>query len=208
MSHPSFRSLDALASSLPFHLDDVDSANAAYMRWHRTQDAEERRVILVWTYCFIRRYFLVKFVQETSYSAADLDDLIDRTFRKVERAESQIKQPSRYASWLSVVCKNTFRNYLRRRKSTVSLQEEQAPTLVGEEPKSYSDVGYAHLALHRAIDRLPSYLRVCMRLRFIEGLSYPEIAERTDHPLPRIRAYIYKGIRRLRDDEDLLSYFE
>jgi len=208
MPHSSFESLDAVAASLPFHVDDVHAVNDTYCRWRTARKPTDQRVVQLWTYCFIRRYFLVKFVHETTYRASDLDELIDKTFRKVERSESQVKEPSRYASWVSVVCKNTFRNYLRRRRHAVSLEETSMPPLVAEMPTSYHDVGFAHQALDRAISRLPNYLQACVRLRFLEGLSYQEISDRTDQPLPNIRAYIYKAIRRLRDDDELLSYFE
>lgn len=208
MSHSSFDSLDALASSLPFHVDDVASANETYTRWRARHEPNDRDVVQLWTYCFIRRYFLVKFVQESSYGSADLDELIDKTFRKVEGSESKVRYPSRYASWVSVVCKNTFRNYLRDRRHSVSLDDRASTLLVGEMPATYNDVGLVHQALVRAIDRLPAYLRPCVRLRFLDGLSYREISDRTGHPLPRIRAYVYKAIQRLRDDDELLAYFE
>lgn len=204
----SFKSLDELASSLPFHVDDTAAVNEAYSRWRAHRDPADRRAVRIWTYCFVRRYFMVKFVRESGYAASDMDDLIEKAFRKVERAEAQVRHPSRYASWVSVVCKNTFRNYLERRRRWISLDEEATPHLVAEWPTVYHDVGLAHQALVRAIDRLPAYLRACVRLRFIEGLSYKEIAARTGRPLPSIRAYIYKAVRRLRDDEELLDYFE
>lgn len=207
MPHP-FESLDALAASLPFHVDDVASINETYARWRRARDPADHHVVQLWTYCFIRRYFLVKFVQETAYGAADLDELIDKTFLKVERSETQVRRPGRYASWVSVVCKNTFRNYIRRRRKSLSIEDGSAPPLVSEVPPVYNDVGLAHQALLRAIERLPPYLRTCARLRFLDGLSYQEISERTEYPLPRIRAYVYKAVKRLREDEVLLAYFE
>lgn len=208
MSRSAFESLDALAASLPFHLDDIASANEAFVRWRESGSDTDRRVVQLWTYCFIRRYFLVKFVQETAYSPADLDALIDTTFRKVERSASGIKKPSRYASWVSVVCKNTFLNYLRGRRRAVSLDEAGAPQLAGEPPGVYHDISIAREAVLRAIDRLPPYLQECVRCRFIEGLTYEEIAQRTGYPLPRIRSYINKAVKRFREDEELLAFFD
>lgn len=208
MSNSSFESLDALAASLPFHVDDVSAVNATYSRWRSDRDPSDQHVVQLWTYCFIRRYFLVKFVQESAYSVADLDLLIDKTFRKVERSEDQVKEPRRYASWVSVVCKNTYRNYLRRRRPAVSLDEPSMPLLVAEGPVVYQDAGMARQAVLSAIDRLPPYLQTCVRLRFLEGLSYNEIADRTDQPPPSIRAYIYKALQRLREDEELIQHFQ
>ena len=206
MPKNAFESLDALASRLPFHIDDMESANAAFMRWHESGSPSDRRVVQLWTYCFIRRYYLVKFLQESTYGAADLDELIAKTFEKAERAFDEISRPSRYASWVSVVCKNTYLNYRRSRKPSFSIDEEGSPPLVAETPGAYDDVGLAREAVLRAIDRLPDYLRECVRLRFIDGLSYTEIGERTGHPLPRIRSYINKAMGKFRSDEELLVY--
>ena len=203
-----FEALDALSSRLPFHVDDTRAANEAYVQWRSSGSEADRRIVQIWTYCFILRYFLVKFMQDSSYGGADLDELIDRTFRKVEEASQEIKRPSRYTSWVSVICKNNYINYLRSRKQSVSLDEEGSPQLVAEMPAVYDDVGLARDAVRRAIDRLPNYLQECVHLRFLEGLSYEEISERTGHPLPRIRSYVNKALIRFRADEELLAYLE
>lgn len=206
MAKTAFESLDALASRLPFHIDDMESANAAFKRWLESGSESDHRVVQLWTYCFIRRYYLVKFLQDSSYGASDFDELIAKTFKKAERASNEISRPTRYASWVSVVCKNTYLNYLRSRKPTFSIDEEGVPPLIAETPGVYDDVGLAREAILRAIDRLPDYLQECVRLRFIEGLSYAEIGERTGHPLPRIRSYINKAMAKFRSDDELLTY--
>ncbi len=203
-----FEALDALSSRLPFHIDDMSAANDVFVRWRSDGAEADRRIVQLWTYCFIRRYYTVKFLQEASYGAADLDELIDKTFQKVEESSTEIKRPSRYTSWVSVICKNNYLNYLRSRKPSLSIEEEGTPQLVAERPAVYDDVGLARDAVQRAIDRLPDYLQECVRLRFIEGLSYSEISERTGHPLPRIRSYVNKAMGRFRSDEQLLAYLE
>ena len=206
MSTSSFESLDALASKLPFHLDDVDAVNDCFVRWFKTPSDEDRIVIDLWTYCFIRRYFLIKVVQESTMGPTDFDELVDRTFLKIEASVGRVKRPAHYANWVSVVCKNTFLNYLRDRRLAVSLYENPESQVAAEPARPYRDVGYTRLAVHRAIDRLPRYLRECVRLRFIEGLTYEEISERTGFPLPRIRSYINKAMKRFREDDRLLAY--
>src|SRR5690606_5097464 len=93
-----FEALDALASRLPFHLEDTDAANAAFVRWRSSGSDADRRIVQLWTYCFIRRYYTVKFVQDSGSGAADLDELIDKTFLKAEESSSEIKTPDRYTA--------------------------------------------------------------------------------------------------------------
>jgi RNA polymerase sigma factor (sigma-70 family) len=206
MSTSSFESLEALVARLPFHLDDTGSINTCYARWFDSPSKRDRLTIDLWTYCFIRRYFLIKFVQESTVGPADFEELVDRTFRKVEQSAGQIKRPERYASWVSVVCKNTFLNYLRDFRRAVSLDADRSPQLVAETPQPFSDVGIVRQAVQEAIGRLPDYLQECVRLRFIEGLSYAEINDRTGYPLPRIRSYINKAMKRFREDSLLIAY--
>ena len=66
-------SFDAVARHLPFHLNETGRANEAFLRWQTENDLAARRIVDLWTYCFIRRYFAVKFVQNPAYRAADLD---------------------------------------------------------------------------------------------------------------------------------------
>ncbi len=208
MPYSSFESLDELVAALPFRLDDISAINATYLRWHASRNAHEREVIQLWTYCFIRRYFLVKFVQEASWSAVDLDAIIETAFRKTETRETQIREPSRYASWVSVVCKNTFRNYLRSKRHQIPLEHAPSLSLAAEPPVAYNEPGTRQRALARAIDKLPPHLRSCVRLRFLSGLSYAEIAQRTGRPVATIRAFIYKAIKRLREDAEFRKNFE
>lgn len=208
MSSSSLESLEALAARLPFHLDDTAAVNTCYARWFDSPSKNDRLTIDLWTYCFVRRYFLVKLAQESAVGPAEFEELVDRTFRKVEHAAGQIKRPERYASWVSVVCKNTFLNHLRDHRRAVPLDAGQGPQLVAETPQRFNDVGFARQAIHEAIDRLPDYLQECVRLRFIDGLTYREINERTGHPLPRIRSYVNKAMKRFREDAVLLEYLK
>lgn len=206
MSASSFETLDALIAKLPFHVDDVEAVNDCYVRWLRAPTKKDRYIIDLWTYCFTRRYFLMKVVAESAMGPAEFDEMVDRTFLKIEASVGRIKRPGRYANWVSVVCKNTFLNHLRDRKHAVPLDESPALSIAAEPTRVYGEVGHMRVAVHRAIDRLPKYLRDCVRLRFIDGLSYEEISARTGYPLPRIRSYINKAMKRFRDDDRLLAY--
>ena len=206
MSASSFETLDGLIAKLPFHLDDVDSVNACFARWSQSPTDDDRYLIDLWTYCFIRRYFLIKLVQESSMGAADFDELVDRTFLKIESSLRRLKRPDHYGNWVSVICKNTFLNYLRDRRHAVSLEDRPITPVAAEPAHEYTDAGHARMVVHRAIDRLPNYLQECVRLRFVEGLNYDEISARTGFPLPRIRSYINKAVKRFRDDDRLRAY--
>ena len=202
------KSLDALASRLPFHLDDTNRVNEAYCAYMNDAHPDSAYLVDLWTYCYIRRYYLIKFISEAAFRVVELDQVVERTYRKVEKSRYQLEQDDHYAQWVSVICKNTYVNFVTRRKFVTTLDEreegpEQAPVVDISE-----DVGAPYLALSRAIDRLPVFLRSFARLRFVEDLSYEEISRLTGKSVPVTRAYVYKICRRFRRDEGLKAFKE
>lgn len=204
MASNALDSLDALCSTLPFHLNDVEQVNRVYACWHARGCTGREPTVDLWTYCFIRRYFLVKFMHEEGYPASDLDQVVDQAFHRVECYRWHLRDPRRYAHWVSVVCKNTFLNYVRahRFRYVLPLDEGLLPAPEGE---AMGDVGLVAQALHGAIARLPEYLQEVARLRFVEDCSYEEIARRTGRPAASTRTYISKVLARFRKDARLLA---
>ena len=178
----------------------------AFRRWRQSGDPEAKYWIDLWSYCFIRRYFTVKFVGLLGGEAADLDAVMEEAYRRVQAYTGTVKDESRYAQWVSVVCKRTFLNYLRRRPSHVSLDEEQVARLRVE--ASGCDPMMVLAGVNQAIDRLPPFLQEVARLRFIKGFSYEEIQQATGMPLPSIRTYVYKVLVKFRSDGQLLAFLE
>lgn len=202
MSLPSLpKSLRALAARLPFGLDETERAGAAFRAW--CEEGTGRRIVDLWTYCFVHRYFLAKFAVCPTHPAADLDELIDRAYRKIEQGREGVEQPRRYPHWVSVVCKNTYLNYLRRVRATESLDAEGSPMPVADTPVVGGDLGLARKVVEAAIERLPAYLQPVARMRFLEECSYEEISEKTDTAVPTARSYADRARRHLRKDADV-----
>jgi len=99
----------------------------SFRQWQTQADDEAGYHVDLWTYCFIRRYFLVKFAREAYGGPADLEALIEKAYRKVQSRRHTVADTARYASWVSVVCKNTFLNYLRGRRLFCELSEATEP---------------------------------------------------------------------------------
>ncbi len=205
MTSSSFAHLDRLVSHLPFPLNATDEVNAAFERWQAHQSKQDEMAVALWTYCFVMRYFLVKSVYGSIQSAADVDALVAKVYRKIEQNRESIEEASRYANWVSVICKNTFLNYVQRRPVEQSIQDDNGPVLAAETKGILHDAGFVMEALDEAIDRLPSYLQETARLYFLQGSSYAEISKAIDKPVPTVRAYRHKIVQRFRKDERLLS---
>jgi len=206
MPDPTSR-LRTVLDRLPFPVDDTDAANDVFRRWTHQQDADAERLVDMWTYCYVCRYFLAKSTSGAFDSAAAPDQLITRTFEKVQEKRDGVRDPDRYANWVSVVCKNTFLNHTRRDRSSDSINEERGPTLRAEETR-LPEVGFVREAFSEAIDQLPDYLQEPARLYFLEDREFEEISEEIGKAVPTVRTYKHKAVKQLREDERLREYVD
>jgi RNA polymerase sigma factor (sigma-70 family) len=201
------RALDEVAAYLPFHVDDLGAANAVYQRWRETGSPDDLELVELWTYCYTRRYFVVKFLRDSAYSSTHLDLLVGKTFSRVRDNLDGVKQPERFASWVSVICKNTFINFLRRYREHAPLDESR--TAAPRRPEhSEHDRLAARRAVERAIERLPPSLQKVARLRFLEDRPYDYIVEATGRPAASVRSYVNKAAVRLREDPALRALLQ
>ncbi|MDE2997126.1 MAG: sigma-70 family RNA polymerase sigma factor [Bacteroidota bacterium] len=205
-------SLDSLAARLPFAIDESDRVNEAFAAYmtapvRAPRKREHRKTVDLWTYCYVRRYFLIKFMKESRFRASELDLVVERTFRKVEEARGRIEHHNRYAQWVSVVCRNTFINFVTRRQPVTGLEVHHDEAIDTGSPMDL-DVNAAalHAALQRAIGELPNYLQATARMRFVENLSNEEIGRIVGKRSPTVRSYVHKINKRFRADGELCAW--
>jgi RNA polymerase sigma factor (sigma-70 family) len=200
--------LRTVIDRLPFAVDDTDAANDAFRRWMEGEDPDAKRLVDLWTYCYVCRYFLSKSTRGIFDNTSDADELTTRAYRKVQDNREGVRNPSRYASWVSVVCKNTLLNYTRRNQFSESIDEKEGLTLTSDESPLVADIGFVREAFDEAIERLPQYLREPARLYFLEDQGFEQISESIGKPVATVRTYKHKAVKQLRTDERLREYVE
>ncbi len=158
----------------------------------------------LYVYLYAKRYFLTKFITNRDLPPTEYDLLVSQAFERVQSSVSTVEKAERFAPWLSVVCVNLFRNYLRRRRKVSSLEDAATDRLEGDTiDLSSLDKGAVKITLLAAIVRLPDYLREIARLRLIENRSYEQIAETTGRDKGTLRSYVNKAVSQLRTDDGL-----
>ena len=193
--------IESVAAVLPFDLEDYERVNRMFAVSAVVAVAPGHPDIDVWTYCFVSRYFALKFVRSRRSSSADLDRLIDQVFVRIRRGSTGVRVPARYTSWVNTVCRNAYLTYLRSYKLE---RLEDPDNIVSESQSSETyDAGLVTDALLGAIDELPAFLQAVARLRFVLGLSYAEINIRTGQPVANLRSYANKALRQLRNNPRL-----
>jgi RNA polymerase sigma-70 factor (ECF subfamily) len=103
--------------------------------------------------------------------------------------------------WIMLIARSRAIDHLRRR-----IPEPVDPTAPGaaavrheEDPESSPDALIERWRMAILVARLPDEEARMLRMRFHEGLSQAEIAERTGIPLGTVKTYMVRGLRRLRD---------
>ncbi|MBX2821225.1 MAG: sigma-70 family RNA polymerase sigma factor [Rhodothermaceae bacterium] len=207
-SSTALNKLEKLLSRLPFHLDDIKEANARYEIWKKTGKVEDRKIIDLWTYCFVWRGLLVKFGSHSKANSSDFDMVVAEVYERVVERRHTLRKQNKYASWVSVICRNIFINYIRKQKVSIPFDETIASGIVAEPDDVHSDTTVLIQVLEEAIRRLPAYLQDIAVLRILENRSYEEISLRTGKRIQIVRTYMNKAKRRLRNDDALLLFIK
>lgn len=203
-SSSSISAIEALSRRLPFPLSDTAQLNRVFCRWHARQQRADLRVVELWTYCYVRRYFTIKYVQYGMDRVSDVDALVEKAFSRVQQGREHIDEKMRYASWVSVVCRNAYLNYVRQRRVMVMLEDERYEDMT-QRPEEALDAEVAYKAVCQAIERLPVFLQEVARLRLLDEMSYGEISDATGKAMSIVRSYVSKAYAKLREDPVLLA---
>jgi hypothetical protein len=205
------RSLDEVAASLPFEVDDYEAANEAFARWHARRSPADREIVEVWVYCYVRRYFIVKFLRNTHLDPSGMERPIGEVYRRVCTSLETISDPTRFAGYVSVACLNAFLNSARRearwqRRLVTSDAPPEIPVV--EDPGSVHDTALLRHAFERAIARLPDSLRDIAHRRLLGQETYEALEASTGHSRATLRSYVNKAMGRLREDPLLRSLLD
>ena len=121
-----------------------------------------------------------------------VEDLVQDVFLTAWRRLDDLRDPAAFGGWIAMIARNRATDFHRRRQDFVELPENL------ESPGTASGEADANLAL-AAIRSLPDAYRETLILRLVEGLSGPEIAERTGLTPGSVRVNLHRGMKMLRE---------
>ncbi|MFO0600751.1 MAG: sigma-70 family RNA polymerase sigma factor [Myxococcaceae bacterium] len=125
--------------------------------------------------------------------AADAADLVQDVFLTVFQKLTQLEDDQAFPAWLSQLARSRVARHLRDRKPTDELTDD-AP--VAAPDRSSSPDAKKVLA---AIHALPEAYAETLAMRLIEGMTGPEIAERTGLTPGSVRVNLHRGMAQLRE---------
>jgi RNA polymerase sigma-70 factor (ECF subfamily) len=140
--------------------------------------------------------------------AAAAEDLVQETFLAAAESLKTFEGRSSTYTWLYGILLNKFRRWLRRKQATaISLQ-----TMAGDEdhrgseeileadypgPPETAERTEAIEQVRSAIGALTADHRSVITLRYIEGMSYEEIAHVLDCPIGTVKSRIHYALQKM-----------
>ena len=133
-------------------------------------------------------------------SAMDVEDLAQEVFLRAYQAFGRLRPDSNHRAWLYKIATNCAYTKLRQikdRRDGVLALEHSAPEV--EPAGDYSRLSESmERRVHILVNGLPAKQKVCVTLRYLQDMDYPEIAQVLGCSQESARANVYQAIRRLR----------
>jgi len=137
------------------------------------------------------------------YGAAE--DVSQDAFLAAYRSLPKLQDPSRFGPWLREITSRTAANWLRKHgkrienetplpyRRTVSIEE------AAESPEGVMARGERYAQVQAAVDELPDHYRLPVVLRYLQELSYDEIAQFTGASRDEVRGLLQRAGKILRE---------
>ncbi len=123
---------------------------------------------------------------------ADADDLTQDVFETAIRRLSALREAAAFPGWLVAIARRAAFDAHRRPVARTGVEGDAVAEAAGPDTRADAERALA------AIRALPEAYRETLMLRLVEGLSGPEIAERTGLTAGSVRVNLHRGMTLLR----------
>ena len=120
----------------------------------------------------------------------EVDDLVQDVFMTALRKIDTLRDAASFGPWVAMIARNRAMDFHRRSRETTEVTEAVAQTRAEQREA---------VEVLNLIRQLPEAYREPMILRFVEGMTGPEIAERTGLAPASVRVNIHRGMKILRE---------
>jgi RNA polymerase sigma-70 factor (ECF subfamily) len=118
----------------------------------------------------------------------DGEDAVQRTFLQCYLGAASYRPDWAVSTWLYRIVTNVCVDELRRRASRTAREEARAPAVA-----HHSDSVEGRLDVSRALARVPREARVLLALRYVDGLSYGELARVRGISVNTVKSQLARG---------------
>ena len=138
----------------------------------------------------------------------DAEDVAQDSFVRAFRSLDRLKEPTAFLGWLLKIANNTATDYLRSRKSTVSLDalgDSVAGAPVGRpavtQPVHQEDMERSEEIeqILEALSTLPDRYREVITLKYLLGMDGQTMARHLGEPEGTVRNRAFRALEKLRE---------
>lgn len=138
--------------------------------------------------------------------SAQAKDIMQEAFIKAFVNISKFDAQYTFGQWIHTIARNLFIDHTRRRRSEQQEVDTDTPCTMPN-PEQTVINKQNNSELEAAIKRLPTHYRTIFELRYLQDLSYEEIAEKLAIPMGTVKTQIYRARERFMKETGL-SRFE
>ena len=139
-------------------------------------------------------------------SREDADDLTQEIFIRAYQQLQRFDQSKKYFTWLYTVGINLIRNHLKKNARNVShlavadhaLRQQSQGNEGNERGEGDALSDDRMIKLEKIIQTLPVDLREAIILKFIQDLTFEELANVTGDSVSAVKMRIYRGLEKMR----------
>jgi RNA polymerase sigma-70 factor (ECF subfamily) len=142
---------------------------------------------------YVRYARMVHAILLARVPAGDAEDLVQDVFLSAMRQLRGLRTAGAFRGWLGAIARNRAMDYFRDARRRSDLDE----TVERRQP-AYP-AGQDALIVMDLIRKLPDAYRETLTMRLVEGMTGPEIAERTGLAPESVRVNLCRGMKLLRD---------
>lgn len=122
----------------------------------------------------------------------EVDDLAQDVFIMALERLGGLRDDAAFGGWLATIARNRATDFHRSKRDDVELVED-----IAHDPSSHNDSEAAHVLL--LVKSLPEAYRETLVLRLVEGMTGPEISERTGLTPGSVRVNLHRGMQMLKE---------
>jgi RNA polymerase sigma-70 factor (ECF subfamily) len=128
----------------------------------------------------------------------EVEDLVQDVFLRALPRLHNLRDVSRFGAWLAAIARNIATDHYRHSHTQPETSGDASDP--DEQPaKSGFSAGNEAAEILECIRALPEAYRETLILRLVEGMTGPEISERTGLSPGSVRVNLHRGMRQLRE---------
>jgi RNA polymerase sigma-70 factor (ECF subfamily) len=141
----------------------------------------------------------LRVVRDESNAQDIAQDAFVRAYRAMKRYPAERIRQLRLRPWLARIALNAARNELRARRQHADVEEDGVQLAAGGDgPARLAERRDEQRMWARLLADLPDRYRLAVALRYVEGLSYAELADALARPLGSVKSDVHRGTVLLR----------